>query len=285
MLSWPVAGYPEPSNSFTIDRFADRAADPTAFVSKLAVTLIICIAVRSDAEWAVHHLIKCFNILRDFGYNVPALESLHQISHDRGYDGNLIRFLFTVGASSNDTLYWGLSYIGLYLDIWDQANNFDEDQAIKVIALLIELGVDVISRDMDGLTASMLARCKYLWPQWCKALESNDQNIESVLELEGNSWLLQEDWREVWRDKGYTTYWFLKDSDSGGIESEVDEDSYDEEETEDSNDEGETEDSNDEEETEFDHEETTEIDHDDNDAKDDASTATDNTSIRPSDIA
>jgi hypothetical protein len=134
------------------------------------------------------------------------LESLHQVSHDHEYVSDLIRFLFTAGASSNDTLFWGLGYISVYLYFWVRTNNFNEDPVIKVIALLIELGVDVSSRDMYGLTASMYARCEILWPQWCKALESNNQNIESVLELEGNSWLLQKDWREVWRKKGYTEF-------------------------------------------------------------------------------
>jgi hypothetical protein len=260
-----------------IDRLADRAADPTAFVSRLAVALIMHMIFRNDDKWVVDPLIKCFNILRDFGYNVPALDSLHQVSHDGEYVGNLIRFLFTTGASSNDTLRWGMSYISSYFFVWDPANNCDEDQVIKVLALLIELGVDVSSRDHFRLTASMHARGRDLWPQWCKALESNNQNIESVLELEGNSWLLQEDWREVWTEKGYTTYWFLRGRFSEGIESEVDEDSDEEEEMEDSNDEEETDDRDD--------EETIEINHDNNDAKDDTSIDTAETEAHPSDIA
>lgn len=259
-----------------LDRLADRAADPTAFVSRLAVSLIMKIIMDRD-DWAVDPLIKCLNILRDFGYNVPALESLHQVSLDREYASDLIRFLFTAEVSSNDTLYWGMSYISFCLYIWHPENDPDEDQVIKVIALLIELGVDVSRRDIDGLTASAYARCLYLWPQWCKALESNNQNIERVLELEGNSWLLQEDWREVWTEKGYTTYWFLRGIFSEGIESEVDEDSDEEEEMEDSNDEEETDDRDD--------EETIEINHDNNDAKDDTSIDTAETEAHPSDIA
>ncbi|EAT77582.1 hypothetical protein SNOG_15039 [Parastagonospora nodorum SN15] len=79
----------------------------------------------------------------------------------------------------------------------------------KMLSILIKHGVGRHDLGVNGLTPSMLARVKWHWAAWCEALERNNLRIEDVLEKEANTWLLDDNWKVVWRDRLYFRWEYL----------------------------------------------------------------------------
>lgn len=75
---------------------------------------------------------------------------------------------------------------------------------------LIGAGVNIHHPDNDGLTPSMYAKRHGCWNEWVIALERNNKHIEDVLREEKSEWLLDNDWRETWKQK-YRDDEFLRD--------------------------------------------------------------------------
>lgn len=53
---------------------------------------------------------------------------------------------------------------------------------------------------VSGLTMSMTARLNNYWSKWVDALAQHGKRIEDVVEAEGNSWLLRDDWEQNWKE-------------------------------------------------------------------------------------
>lgn len=85
---------------------------------------------------------------------------------------------------------------------------------VDALSILIETGFDVNYMSQRQKTLSMYARQYDRWSPWCKALQSTGKSIEAVLSQEGNSWLLQKDWRRIWQERCIHGYKELKDLDS-----------------------------------------------------------------------
>jgi hypothetical protein len=49
----------------------------------------------------------------------------------------------------------------------------------------------------------MITRYEDCYDAWCEALKHNSLRIEDVLEKEGNLWLMEDDWKKVWIERGY----------------------------------------------------------------------------------
>jgi hypothetical protein len=88
-------------------------------------------------------------------------------------------------------------------------SSYSEDVVVKVLGMLIRADVDVNFTDFFGRTPSKHARERNTWDIWCRALKSCGKVIENVVSREGNSWLMGEDWKQVWRDGQYPGHRFL----------------------------------------------------------------------------
>jgi hypothetical protein len=71
----------------------------------------------------------------------------------------------------------------------------------EIVAALVEVGVDLHQRDMYNRTPSMNARRGCRWMEWKAALSQNNMSIDDVVSSEGNHWLLDNDWRDMWDDE------------------------------------------------------------------------------------
>jgi hypothetical protein len=80
------------------------------------------------------------------------------------------------------------------------------ENAVAYVSAVIGASGNVNHRRGDGVTTSMCARAEGLWQEWIEALECNSMQIEDVLQEEGTSWLLGQDWRSLWLEQGYPSW-------------------------------------------------------------------------------
>ncbi|KAH7082052.1 hypothetical protein FB567DRAFT_97399 [Paraphoma chrysanthemicola] len=195
-----------PLNPMIIPKLATRAADPAAFVSTIAVFEVMRLSFNPNDERRSGKLLSsCLNVLQQYGYSAPTWDS-HRLNNNVSESHvDLIRFLFATGAALEVTSGGG-NYLLVWLKNARTLRLADEIRFANILDVLIEHGVDTGSRDYEWMTPSTYARVYKVWPQWCKALENNGKRIEDILELEGNTWLLQEDWKEVWKRVNYPNY-------------------------------------------------------------------------------
>lgn len=70
-------------------------------------------------------------------------------------------------------------------------------------------------------TPSTVAREFGFWQEWCRALECNGKSIDKILEVEGQSWLLDETWRVTWKMRSdYDPYCSESENDFEGFDVE-----------------------------------------------------------------
>ena len=65
--------------------------------------------------------------------------------------------------------------------------------AKRYLTTLIKAGVDLHHRNHDGQTPSYYADRNGLWEDWCRALKSSGLDIEDVVRMDGEEWLLSEE--------------------------------------------------------------------------------------------
>jgi hypothetical protein len=81
--------------------------------------------------------------------------------------------------------------------------------AVDTLSVLVGLSSNLNTVFQDGLTHSMYARLAAFWQEWGEVLGRNGKRLEDVIEKEGNSWLLDENWPRIWRERGYKHYGWL----------------------------------------------------------------------------
>jgi hypothetical protein len=121
---------------------------------------------------------------------------------------SIIAPLFEIDAAYINTMgSLGRNRIQRCYCVIDHEGSPGDPIAVEEIAnALIRAGVDVHHRDHDGLTPSMYAKRCGAWDGWCSALARNGLLIENVVREEEAEWLLDDGWREIWRDK-YGEIW------------------------------------------------------------------------------
>jgi hypothetical protein len=194
------------------------AADPSAYWADIALKILIeCISDKDCpfTKWQVFR--TCLKMLQNEGFEIAGLNGWNNVSSSsellQGCVAEVVRVLITAGANLEWKSGSGMNpvsyFIYVYLGLSQRKTNFQKPPALDYLSVLIEVGVSVHGKCRDGLTPSMYARGYDLWEEWCEALERNGKNIEKVVQVEGSSWLLGEDWMKIWKSKGY---WYYRSS-------------------------------------------------------------------------
>jgi hypothetical protein len=123
----------------------------------------------------------------------------------------LLQNLIDLGAPIEKS-FWGNNAIVLLL--WNLGYHRSTFQtAVGMLLVLIGHGIDIHKADEVGLTPSMIARYMCLWTEWCEALKCNGLHIKDVLEKDGNTWLIEDDWKELWIDCRHSGWEYLRTDD------------------------------------------------------------------------
>ena len=226
-----------------IRKATSRCPDPFAFVSCYACELILYAYRGRNAHLARRFFTECLEILQTIGCDVEQEKVLQDClaSLDLGWDfralTGLMRFFTDTGLSLEHKYWEGQNVMTRYMRIVKDAEQKDRGTIVEVLSALVEAFPDSINaEDFDRLTPSMTARLHGVWREWCEALQRNGKRIEDVVREEGSAWLLEDDWKETWREHEYPLFSWLKHSDSGsdlGDEDEASEWSVDTENEED----------------------------------------------------
>jgi hypothetical protein len=108
----------------------------------------------------------------------------------------LLLLLISAGASVMKKDWVGRNIITVFFHN-GAGDRYERQVSVDFISILIENGVDIGGVDLDGLTASMVARYRGAWNIWCDALKKSNRTIEDVVQAEGNAWLLGSHGHEV----------------------------------------------------------------------------------------
>jgi hypothetical protein len=107
--------------------------------------------------------------------------------------------------------FWGDNAIVFLM--WNMGHyRSDFLTVVDMLSSLIKHGVGINNLGVDGVTPSKIARYMRIWAEWCGALERNGLQIEDVLEKEGNTWLLEDDWRKLWIEWQYEEWEYLEET-------------------------------------------------------------------------
>jgi hypothetical protein len=134
----------------------------------------------------------------------------------------LIEFLHHNGANGLTKGRIDVTIMLLLIRASKRGENESAD-VVDALSILVGFSPDINIKFYNGLTLSMYARLSNVWQEWDEALERNGKRLEDVVEKEGNSWLLNEDWSRLWKERGYEHYGELdSDSEDGSDDGESD---------------------------------------------------------------
>lgn len=219
-MSLQAAFSPDPSISIaysvysimddqTLQCLLNRASDPSAFALQVALYLLMLHASRGDNHRIWSLVIACLRVLQreyfDKAQNDRMLDcfSLQHLNRPCNSLPRLLLLLLNASESTPTNYIWVKReiLIGAFLDN-SCIKRYSYAESVDILTILIERS-DVNTRSWGGLTASMVARYRSRWYMWCEALGRNGSHIEEVLRVEGNEWLLDNDWQEVWIHRRY----------------------------------------------------------------------------------
>jgi hypothetical protein len=170
-----------------------RAANPTEFV------LHVALAVMLTSLHAIMDVTTIFNISQNF------LQEFEVLPVDTNWSSlpypELLQVLIEIGSPIEKTLD-GLNAISLYMRFHYRSSH-DVPTTIRALSILIEAGIDINYACFEACTPSMYARYQNVWFEWGQALEHNGKRIDDVLDMEGTSWMLEDNWRDVWKERQY----------------------------------------------------------------------------------
>lgn len=133
----------------------------------------------------------------------------------------IIRYLLQTGADATLTLFGNVSLLHLALksEMFQQCVSMSQAHSIRtqIISALIEAGVYILSRDVNGDTVSEVARRMGHWKLWCEALQENGKSVEDITRQQKQEWLLDD---ANFQDDGSGRYVYRKH-----LDSKADEDS------------------------------------------------------------
>ena len=136
-------------------------------------------------------------------FNVPVDQVFYEPYLTSGDYRKLIHALADAGANLNLAGMDYACYISVALSLdWyfnrPELHGEYSNMVQEVVSALLEVGVDLHQRDMYNRTPSMNARRGDRWKEWIAALRQNDISIDDVVSSEGNDWLLDDNWRDMW---------------------------------------------------------------------------------------
>ena len=104
----------------------------------------------------------------------------------------IVDLLLEFGANVHETNICGQNAIQVAM----KSNVYEAEIPQRMrekLSLLIKGGADIHHCDNNGDTPSVYARTvRGCWDSWCEALERNGMDIEGVVRIENNTWLLDE---------------------------------------------------------------------------------------------
>jgi hypothetical protein len=147
---------------------------------------------------------ECHKLLRNDGLQLP------DSAWSRLSRPHLLQTLIDMGAPIGKS-FWGDNAIVFLM--WNMGHyRSDFLTVVDMLSSLIKHGVGINNLGVDGVTPSKIARYMRIWAEWCGALERNGLQIEDVLEKEGNTWLLEDDWRKLWIEWQYEEWEYLEET-------------------------------------------------------------------------
>ncbi|KAF2125913.1 hypothetical protein P153DRAFT_348131 [Dothidotthia symphoricarpi CBS 119687] len=194
-------------DNLILDFMIKRVSDPPTFISTLALLLITKLLFFAQ-DLQRSNLIWCLNQLQKLGHNCARHIRLFQNgTWTVELFPGLLRLILDAGAAinhldtySSKTVLGQLMYV--FRDRIDSEDLHLPKTLEEVLAISIEAGVDIHHWDCEDWTPSMQARYYNCWDEWCRALLRNGKDIQEVLHQEENSWLLEDDWKRIWKEKG-----------------------------------------------------------------------------------
>jgi hypothetical protein len=193
----------------TLECSLNRASDPSSFALQMALSLLT--ADYSEEEYqTVWPLVGlCLRVLQKEGFDAAQNDRMLDCFALRDLNGPcnsiapLVLLLLEVQESEDSKVFWPWFWPTVFLSsvcvgLYSYADSVD------ILSIIMQKGGNFNATNQMDLTASTYARYHNRWELWCEALERDDKKIEDVVRAEGNQWLLNDDWREVWIDRRYT---------------------------------------------------------------------------------
>lgn len=213
------------------ERIMSRAADFSSFATQRALTMITS---ADDSEWYWEEISKALKTLQQEVFDQAENEILLDCFSQRDLSQicisvpRLVLLLMEADPFSIDNKF--ITYRVRFLLYLGQYSHYDDEDTVKMLSTFVKGGANVNYAVIGQFeTLSMTARARQTWNIWCEALKNSGNNIEDVVSKEGNSWLLGDDWKEVWREHMYGGYDdILSDASDGDSSEESDYDGYEE---------------------------------------------------------
>lgn len=195
-----------------IVKAAQSAADVPSFVIR---TVLLCIA---DCDVEDHELfVQCLRLLCEDVLEVIEKEELlncfpqRDLSQECVSASRLVALLVGASTSVIDDEFC-TCFVWRFL-MNRAAAWYSEEDYIEILSMIINAGAHVDFAGADGISTSMFARLYESWDIWCAALARTGRTVEELVSKEGNAWLLEANWRMVWRTQQYTWHDLLPSDD------------------------------------------------------------------------
>lgn len=212
----------------TFEYIQDLVQDSTGFLADLIMDIILHDYGRPhflSKEWLIMegYLVKLHEQGYDCSkYRLGEISSSDEFRWDRQTLCELMLLLVEAGANALGKSIFGLGFIPYLMHCKDK---YRTTWAFKdLLYAFVQAGADVHERDRMQRTCSMKARALDIWPLWCQALQDSGKDIEEVLRVEGNEWLLADDWENILFER--TDYlessdYYSEDCDESGSDVET----------------------------------------------------------------
>jgi hypothetical protein len=192
---------------------SSRATEPLICLTRAAAWLLPPAYLRYPVSTYRQILIEYLRMMLSMGIDVEKDLWLRKCitTLDQGWDcdalAEITRFVINVEEESIGTDHSigpELIFAFVFHALW--IISCVEGNLVAYLSAVIGASGNVKHHYSDGITTSMYARLEGLWQKWIEALECNSMQIEDVLQEEGTSWLLGQDWRSVWIEQGYPSW-------------------------------------------------------------------------------
>jgi hypothetical protein len=196
-----------------LENVLKRAGDAPSFALHVSLDLLLdAYSLSTGTAWQL--LLICLKTLQTEWFTQTQNEwllgccSLQGLIWSCSSVPRLLLLLIEAGAPIQSKNIYGQNKIASFL-YYARLSRYDRSTIADILSILIEKSVNVNEACQHKSTPSMYARYKGHWDEWCAALARQNRKIDDVLRVEGNEWLLQDDWESVWIDRKFSFYWRL----------------------------------------------------------------------------
>jgi hypothetical protein len=218
----------------------NSSSDGLVFALNLALRLLIKGHI-SNSQSIRSAIIRCLKTLQRDWFSPAQNEWLLTCFWSRDLTQHcddlprLLLLLIEAGAPILEKNHLGQNLIASFMYSLRRLGK-DVPTCISILSILVEKGVGVNDTCVAGLTPSMYAQHRECWDEWCEALHRAGKQIQDVVDMEGNSWLLSDDWQKVWIERHYHSWWLYNNDESTSEYDKENEDFDEESESEESDD-------------------------------------------------